>query len=241
MPDLRDRAALFLDMDGVIVDNGPALSAAFRRAVSEVLHERLGGSLEAWAQAHDVAFRTAPRTPAGLTPEEAFRHENILGVRWPCRLLRIAAPEDDEVCLEWGREMNRRARLEYATFFPGMPGAIEALGARYALHTSSGNERWIIEGMLHRIAVRERFGVTCGADLAGARKGTPEFYPRVFALAGVEPREAVIVDDQAEVVRLGAAQTGAAGVLVSAGAAPTVEGIDLVVPSLAALAALLAR
>lgn len=236
---MRDRSAIFLDLDGVLVDNGPALHAAFRRGVSEALHARFGGDLEAWAKAHDEAYANAPMPPLDRHPLAMYAWENVVGISGPCRLMGVTPPPEDE-CATWGDEVDRRVRLELASFLPGVGEAVRMLQATRALHMSSGNASWIVEGSLERLGVREHVGVPCGADLVGVAKPLDAFYPAVFAAAGVEARDAIVVDDgPAHLAR--AKRAGAVTVLIANHVpdAP-LEGVDLVLPSLADLAAALA-
>ena len=51
-------------------------------------------------------------------------------------------------------------------------------------------------------------GTRCGPDLVDARKLTPDFFERVFRLAGALPTEAAVVDDNTEPLPI-AARLGA--------------------------------
>jgi phosphoglycolate phosphatase-like HAD superfamily hydrolase len=230
---LRERSTIFLDLDGVIVDNRGPLQDAYTRAVSEVLSERLGGDMEEWARAHETFFRDAAPAPEGLTPQEAYRWEDITGALGACRVLGVDPPWDEDGAAEAGHEMNHRARFEYATFFGGAAEAIRALASTRTLHMASGNAAWVVEGTLERVGVRKHLGLMCGADLVGVLKGSDEFYSRLFALAGVRAEDAIVLDDTAEVLALAKAAS-AATVLVSRDGAGEAAGVDLVVPSLAA-------
>lgn len=236
---MRDRAAVFLDLDGVIVDNGPALHAAFRRGVSEALHARYGGDLEAWARAHDEAYANAPQPPFHRPPLEMYRWENVQGMRGPCRLMGVKPPSEEE-CASWGDQIDRRVRLELVSFLPGAGWAIEALRASRALHMSSGNASWIVEGSLTRLGVRQHVGVPCGADLVGVAKPLDAFYDAVFSEAGVAAKDAIVVDDGVAHLRR-AKRAGAATVLIARDApVGDLAGVDVVLPSLTALPTLLA-
>ena len=235
---MLDRTAIFLDLDGVLVDNGPSLHAAFRRGVSEALHARYGGDLEEWARAHDHAYEHAPQPPFHRPPLEVYAWENVVGVSGPCRLMGVTPPSEDE-CAAWGDEIDRRVRLELASYLPDAPEAVRALRRTHALHMSSGNASWIVEGSVERLGVRDCIGVTCGADLVGVSKPLDTFYPAVFALAGVEARCAIVVDDGVAHLQR-AKRAGAATVLVTREMPEgDLDGVDVVIESLAELPRLL--
>jgi beta-phosphoglucomutase-like phosphatase (HAD superfamily) len=166
---VRERAAVFLDLDGVLVDNGPALRAAYGRAVGEVLRPILGGTHEAWAGALKAFLAAAPQPPVGLTPSETYRWEDVAGVTGPCGILGLTPPPEEE-CARLGRAIDRLVRLEYASFLPGAADAVRLLSAGRSVHMASGNAEWAVAGMLTRLGVRERVGVPCGADLVGVLK-----------------------------------------------------------------------
>lgn len=235
---MRDRAAVFLDLDGVIVDNGPSLRAAFRRSVSEALHARFGGDLDAWARAHEEAYASAPLPPFHRPPLEMYAWENVTGVVGPCTLMGVQPPSEEE-CAALGDEIDRRVRLELAEFLPGVADAIRGLRATRAVHMSSGNASWIVDGTLRRLGVRDEVDVPCGADLVGIAKPLVGFYPAVFAHARVAPEDAIVVDDGVAHLRR-AKRTGAATILISRDDRPEdQDGVDIVLRSLTELPALL--
>jgi FMN phosphatase YigB (HAD superfamily) len=79
--------------------------------------------------------------------------------------------------------------------FPATIDVVRELAASYDLHTATGNPSWRVEALLAQWGVRELFGVTSGPDLVGVMKDTARFHRRVFALAGVSPSRAIVVDD----------------------------------------------
>ena len=79
------------------------------------------------------------------------------------------------------------------------------------------------------------FGILFGADLVNAVKPAAAYYARAFLIAGVEPSQAVVVDDDPGYLRA-AREVGARTVLVGPGEAPPDA---LHIASLAELRALL--
>lgn len=124
--------------------------------------------------------------------------------------------------------------------FPGVVAAIRALRLQgYVLHTASGESLKDLDGYLQGMGVRECFDRLYGPDLLDTFKDGPGFYQRIFADAGVEPRNALVVDDNATAAGW-AAQAGAQTVLISA-AAPSSTNPTLCLGSLAELPALIER
>ena len=89
------------------------------------------------------------------------------------------------------------------------------------------------------MGVRECFDRLYGPDLLDTFMDGPRFYQRIFADAGVEPRDALVVDDNANAVGW-AAEAGAKTVLIST-APPFSTNPTLCLSSLAELPALIER
>jgi FMN phosphatase YigB (HAD superfamily) len=95
-----------------------------------------------------------------------------------------------------------------------------------------------VDALLRGMGVRPLFGVTAGPDLVGVMKYRPGFYAPIFALAGVSPGDAVVVDDHPDALA-DAAAIGAATVYVPRAGAPVPAGFDAVVDSIRELPAAL--
>lgn len=67
--------------------------------------------------------------------------------------------------------------------------------------------------------VRHYFGRLYGADLINTFKEGPVYDERLFADVGIDPTEAVVVDDSLQALQW-AAQTGARTVLISSSSPP---------------------
>ena len=216
--------------------------AQWQRLVGEYLSPRLGGSLQAWGEANKVVaereFRLYKEHYWGTGELDflAFREQSnrdwLVGMT---EMVGVDTPEGDE-CLRLAREtygfVTRRVRSAY-------PGAVDAIRqlhtTGYPLYTASGEDSESLEGYLEGMGVRDLFCTLYGPDLVNTAKEAPEYYTRIFEDAGVEPGEAVVVDDSPVVV-VWASKAGATAVLVSA----EDEGTGPVIRSLAALPTFLA-
>jgi HAD superfamily hydrolase (TIGR01509 family) len=110
----------------------------------------------------------------------------------------------------------------------GLPGAVEAIRILhqqgYPLHLASGSCSLELAGYLDGLGVRHCFGRLYGADLINIFKDGPEYYRRLFADVGIQPSEALVVDDSPQAINW-AAQTGARTVLVSTASHPGRGGL----------------
>jgi HAD superfamily hydrolase (TIGR01509 family) len=80
------------------------------------------------------------------------------------------------------------------------PGAIETLhdlkAHGYVLHTASNQMSHELDGYLRGMGVRGLFPERVyGQDLAGVGKGHRLFYDRIFHETGIDPSEALVLDD----------------------------------------------
>lgn len=209
----RPITAICLDMDGVLFD--PARTPAeWIRLVGEVLAPALGGDVASWGAANR-------RVIAGLLENYPHDREDILtaeieyGVAWVgamCRELGIPPPAEIEAA-----RLARLTEVHVCTHttatFAEARAAIEALRPSYALHTATGHFSWRVDALLANLGVLDYFEVRCGPDRVGAAKATTAFYERVFAGAHVEPRSALVVDDNPSQLEI-AATIGARTALI---------------------------
>jgi HAD superfamily hydrolase (TIGR01509 family) len=80
---------------------------------------------------------------------------------------------------------------------PGATDAARGLKARhFRLFTSSAQTASDIDGYLRAIGIRELFDETYGSDIIDRWKTNAGFYRKILEHSGVDPDEAVTVDDQ---------------------------------------------
>jgi len=214
---------IFLDDGGVITDK-QRRAAEFERLVGDCFVALLGGTEAAWTRAHrTVVDRLAdPLSMNVLTAADFVGFYRAYQFRWVtgiCQLLDLPTPPEEE-CLDLAYRalawITRRIQA-------ALPGAVEAIRLlhrqRYALHTASGSCSLELAGYFEGLGVRRCFGRLYGADLTNTFKAGPEYYARLFADAGVQPEEALVVDDSAEALEW-AARLGTRTVLVSTSSHP---------------------
>jgi HAD superfamily hydrolase (TIGR01509 family) len=233
-PTARPRV-LFVDDGGVMNDNrlrGPQ----WQQLVGEYLSPRLGGRPEQWAQANASAEAADLWTGTGFQrrPHVRFatlyREYQLAWMRVMCEHVGIPVPPDDEA-LKLEREASDYVTARVRSAIPGAAEAIRALhDAGFTLHTASGEISSELHNYLTGMGVRDCFGHLFGSDIVDVWKGSAEYYRRVFAHAGVDPGEVLIVDDNAAPCSW-AADAGARSVRITSDA----DGPDTAA-SLAALA-----
>jgi HAD superfamily hydrolase (TIGR01509 family) len=220
--------ACFLDVDGVITDFAH-LDEQWDRYIGEVLAPELGLTAEDWGRANRIVFPQiwAHQEEWGTDPGVRMRREGIEIIGGMCAHLDVALPSEDR-CDELMRAVEVHVARRGSAVFPGARAAIRALASRWALHTATGNPSRRVEAYFEGMGTRALLGVPAGPDLVGIWKAAPEFYERLFALAGVDPGNAVVVDDSAGQLEL-AASRGAHTILVDARGDEDATGFDATV------------
>ncbi|HEY7358118.1 MAG TPA: HAD-IA family hydrolase [Ktedonobacterales bacterium] len=214
------RWVVFLDDGGVM--NDPRLRGAqWRRLVAEFFAPRLGGPPEAWAEANR-AFTNALFEPAAWQNRlQAARDyqdfDYTYQLEWlksMCSLVGVTTPADAE-CYSLAFQAAAFITRQVHSAFPGVVEAICVLHQRgYLLHTASGEPSTDLTGYLEAMGVRNCFQRLYGPDLINTLKNGPDYYERAFADAGVQPGEALVLDDSPQAVAW-ATQAGARAILVS--------------------------
>ena len=239
------RPVLFLDDGGVMNDNA-VRGPQWQRLAGEFFSPLLGGEPAAWAEANRVVatalFEDYTRAMHGRDDADfvGWLHGyRIAWVRGMCEYVGVPPPADEDC-----HDINARAAA-YVTqrvraALPGVIDALRTLNERgYMLHTASGEESDDLHGYLTGMGVRPYFGRLYGPDLINTPKEGPRYYQRIFADAGIDPADAVVVDDFPTALDW-AATAGARTVCVRSGRGEP-DARHLVIDRLAELPDLLAR
>lgn len=238
--DESERKFLFLDLDGVILDNAMWESESSRLAGTR-FSELLGGDASVWAEHQEriwlkvwnrgsEEYREAP----GLRGLNLSRWWDRLQAEWVqqlCDEVGVEAPCTFEERVDAAERALTHVYLNTNAVFPGSAAAIRHLADDFEIHTASGNPSWVIETVLARIGVRERIGTPFGSDLVGFQKGHGAFHARILREVGARPEASVVVDD-AEAPLLAARKLGAKTVRIGGNGS---DRFDLTIGSLSEL------
>jgi HAD superfamily hydrolase (TIGR01509 family) len=197
------RPKLFIDDGGVMNDNSRR-APQFARLVGKYMPPRLGGPPEAWTAANTAAatalferhfahFNAHPYASWHAFWDE-YEFEWLDGM---CSKVGIAAPEDPVALRCLARECATYVTRRVRSALPGSVGAIRSLHrAGFTLLTASGEASWELDGYLTGMRVRACFdGHLYGPDQVDTAKFSPAYYERIFAHGGVNPADALVVDD----------------------------------------------
>lgn len=210
---------VFLDDGGVMNDNR-LRGSQWPPLVAEFFAPRLGGAHAAWAEANRAVINAMiepaawrERLQSAQDYQQFDRAYQLNWLKGMCARVGVAAPADD-ACYQLACQATARIIRRVHAAFPGAVEAIRALYQRgYLLHTASNGSSTELAGHLEGMGVRECFQRLYGPDLVNTFKVGPAYYARLFADAGVDPAQALVLDDSPQAVAW-ATQAGARAVLV---------------------------
>ena len=202
MPASRPVRVLFVDDGGVLNDN-ERRAPEWRRLLGEFFGPRLGGTPEAWAAANAAVFpgtweRYLAHLRVATTGVRGFlRSEDR---RWLLEMCAAVGVEVDDGDLDELVEASHRYITRNAVCaYPESAQAIRDVArSGIALHTASGETSLQLDGYLRAMGLRELFDRLYGTDLIDRFKSGPDFYTAILADSGVDPADAVVVDDSAD-------------------------------------------
>jgi len=205
--------SIFFDDGGVMNDNNRR-SEQWKDLIAIFFCERYGGDPETWREANgkamEVIIQEVDRLIANnidLDYSVYRKHEDEIWMTQMFGHAGMAVPEGDHSIL--CREVERWITPQVKSAIPGIIPAIKQLkNEGYTLYTASGESSLVLEGYLQGMGIHELFTGLYGPDLVGIMKGGLDFYKRIFSHSGIDPRQAIVIDDKIEMLQL-AGQLGA--------------------------------
>ena len=193
--------AVFLDDGGVMNDNATR-GLQWQRLVAEYLAPRLGGNPSDWGEANRVVaereFKMYKEHSWGHPDAEYLSFKEKRDEDWlrgMCEHVGVGAP-CREPCVSLARETSAFVTRRVRSARPSAVDAIRALHSDgHRLYTASGEDSEDLDGYLEGMGVRDLFVRLYGPDLVKTAKEVPSYYQRIFGDAGIQPNEAVVVDD----------------------------------------------
>jgi HAD superfamily hydrolase (TIGR01509 family) len=206
-------AAVVFDLDGVLLDSEPVWERVRRGYV-----EQHGGH---W------------------TPEVQRRLMGMSTEEWSTYLSEVIG--DAAAATQVRKTVVGAMQERYRQDLPLMPHAAATVGdlaARWPLGMASASPRVLLDVVLDRAALTDRFAVTVSADEVSRGKPAPDVYLLAASRLQVSPEDCVAVEDSSNGLRA----ASAAGMTVVAVPHPryppapeALARADLVLPDLAAL------
>ena len=172
--------AVVFDLDGVLIDSESVWDAARRALVAET-----GGR---WRD-------DATRTMLGMSAPEWSRYvRDELGVPL----------EPDEIAARVVARVLERYRRDLP-LLPGAAAAVRRLAARWRLGLASSANRQVIDVVLEAAGVADCFAATVAGEEVARGKPAPDVYLAATGKLGVDPGDAVAIEDSSNGLRAAAA------------------------------------
>ena len=209
--------AVFIDDGGVLNDNR-VRGCEYRALIGEFMSARFGGSAQQWAEANGRTFSPLwadlQSRITDFTTHEAYQREyELLWIHRMCCSMGVPTPPDD-MAMTTAREAHLYAGRHARTEVDGATACIwKIFHAGYSLYTASGTPSWELREILGRMGVYAAFSDVYGPDLVDHVKYGVAFYDRIFAKAGLSPRECLVIESSQESC-LWAMEAGATAVWV---------------------------
>jgi beta-phosphoglucomutase len=180
--------AVIFDMDGVIVDSEPHHERAFHEVLRQLGHT-LG---------HGMKFE-----------DYVGRSDNEM---WIDFVARHKPPQTVAELMALKRQRVIEVMRTEQPIFPGLPGLVEKLAARYLLAVASGSEHPVIESVLAYKGLRRFFSVVVSSSDVARGQPAPDVFLRAAALLKVSASCCWVIEDS----KPGVAAAVAAGMRVIA-------------------------
>ncbi len=212
--------AIFIDDGGVMNDNsvrGPQWQAL----IGEFMAPRLGGTAAGWAEANRVTApltwqKSLQRMKEGLDFPSWWRLDQDEWLTAMCAYVGVEPPAAADERLRLAEEAAEYVLPRIRSAIPGAIQAVRELHAMgFRLFTATGEVCNEIGNYLDGMGIRHLFERLYGPDLVNKHKVSVEYHRAIFADAGVDPLNVLVVDDNAGPVAW-AREAGARAIRVSA-------------------------
>jgi HAD superfamily hydrolase (TIGR01509 family) len=173
-----------------------------RNVVHAVVFD-LDGVLVDSEQLWDIVRRGVAAEADRPWPPEATRAmQGMSTAEWSAYLTHtVGIPaEPDEVAAT----VVDRMAAQYDARLPLIPGAVEVverLGRRWPLGLASSSPRRLIDTVLKSAGLAQRFQISVSTEEVGAGKPSPAVYQTVVGRLGVDPVQAIAIEDSSNGLR----------------------------------------
>lgn len=167
----------------------------------------LDGVLLDSEQLWDVVRRGVAAEAGRPWPAEATRAmQGMSTVEWSAYLTDVVGVPGDPESV--AATVIDRLAAQYDTRLPLLPGAVEVverLGHRWPLGLASSSPRRLIDTVLASAGITQRFQVSVSTEEVAAGKPSPAVYQTVLQCLGVDPAQAIAIEDSSNGLRSAAA------------------------------------
>ncbi|MFD1675208.1 HAD family hydrolase [Alicyclobacillus fodiniaquatilis] len=195
---------LFIDDGGVLSDNR-VREPQWEDVLAAYIPTVLDGTTEQWSTANKSVFGRYTDEflmelwiQAGGNYECFIAKERYFWMKSMCEIVGISTPTFER-CVEIASDASRFVCPRIQATIEGAAEAVKMVYEQgFTMHTASGEASRDLEDYLQSMGIRHCFGTLYGIDLVGALKLSGTYYERLFARAGVDPADALVVEDRAK-------------------------------------------
>ncbi|MFX0101217.1 MAG: HAD hydrolase-like protein [Candidatus Hodarchaeota archaeon] len=183
----------------------------WQKLVAEYFIPRFGGTPERWAEANFITLeREIKKAREALegsykgTYEEYHEEQQHAWIKNMFSLMNIEIPSKEE-CISLEQEAFAWITPRVRAAYPKVIETIKSLSNDYTLCTASGEHSTQLDGHLTGMGVRECFHRLYGPDLLGVFKTVKinnTFYPCIYDDLGIQPDQAIVIDDSPKVLKI---------------------------------------
>ncbi len=203
----KSQFCIFFDDGGVINDN-EARAPQWRNLIAKYFIPKYGKTIEEWSEANTFFLeREIKLWDEVLENKQLIAMTKFLeryDIQWVSDMfeyLNIPVPNPED-CLKITREAYAWVIPQVNSAYEGMNELVKKLASHFVLYTSSGGDNATLKAYYKAQGIEKYFKTLYGSDLIGVFKSHPEYFDRLFQLSGVDPKNAIIIDDKERVLDL---------------------------------------
>ena len=192
---------LFFDDGGVLNDN-KVRGNQWKQLIADYFTPLYGGDAESWAKANVYAMgfitdfiKDIQESKSLLSYKDYKNHESELWVEKMFNYVGIHLPPKENYSLLVD-QVNTWIIPQIRSSYPGIIEVIQNLSVHYKMNTASNEYSKMLHGYLEGMKVRKFFTYLFGPDLVNMMKSNVDYYNKIFSYAQVDPKKAIIIDDQ---------------------------------------------
>lgn len=203
----KSQYSIFFDDGGVINDN-EARAPQWRQLIAEYFKPKYGKTFEEWSEANTFFLEREIKEWDEVLEKKQFtdmtkflERYNIQWVSNMFEYLNIPVPTPEE-CVKITTDANAWIIPQVNSAYEGMNELVRKLASHFVLYTSSGGDNATLKAYYKAQGIEKYFKTLYGSDLIGVFKSHPEYFDRLFQLTGIDPKNAIIIDDKERVLDL---------------------------------------
>ena len=193
---------IFFD-DGNVLNNNEIRGAQWKKFLPQFFISRFGGTEEIWSQANhrvidELMQNLEKRWETQDRPEDFNEFWQTVMNNWVVHMFEYAGITLSDIDrIELFKEVSKFVIPQVRSANEGVQETLKILWERgFNLYTASGEVSWELGGYILGMGCEGYFhDQYYGPDLINEGKLSPQFYKKLFQDVGINPSQAIVVDD----------------------------------------------